>query len=848
MRRVYTNALGADNRAIMRRLATLLVLAHTLGHASLVRAQIPAGEQPTVGVYNPTVGVAGDADASDVEKNPAQLGFLRSWSGVYLHSELDPNGLVGGRGDGFFFASPLPYLHALALGIGVQSIRPPTIFPYGDEAKLTLAFSWKLLPSLALGLSYAHLWSSKPPVAAGIDTLDLAISMRFGAQVALAMVVHDVPGSSVNGVPLQRVYEPELAWRPWSRDLVEIAGGVRVGERRGDVDPHFRLWLAAHAGLILKCDLEWRRSIALDGNNQNDIRVALGLEANLEHLGASAYGLFGTDEGVVKGHGFTLAARVSGERYASVWTGPLRLMKIELGPGTAGRKLIDLLVRMRRMERDRDVAGVVIVLGDLDGGWATAEELRAALLRLRRAKKHVFVYQAEATTRGYYVASAAERIYQDPAGGVRLVGLSSTSMFFRGTGDLIGVQADFVKIGEYKSAPEAYTRKDATPPARAQREALVDDTYRNIVSALASSRHVSEARAREWIDRGPYTADEALRAGLVDDLRNGDEVESAIAERLGRALQLREPPTSPDRGRTWQRPQIAVLMVDGDLVEGKSMTIPFVDIKLVGLQTLVPTIARLREDQRVKAIVVRVDSPGGSALASDLIARELERTKAIKPVVCSLGDTAASGGYFIAAPCDRIFAAPSSVTGSIGIFTGKFDVSGLAGKLGVTTEHYERGAHASIESMWRPYTPEERGLILDKLRYYYGRFVAQVARGRGLTPDQVDALGRGHVWSGRAAQARGLVDEFGSVTDAIAEAQHRAGLDESAPIEVPMEPPQPSLLGQLAQLFGISVSEKAPPMTPLPDALVRLLRALPASLVFAPSTPQARLDVDLDIQ
>src|SRR5581483_7561065 len=292
-----------------------LVLAALVASAHARAQPIPAGEPPTSGVYNPTVGVAGDGDASSIEKNPAGLGFLRSWSAVYLHSELDPNQLVGGRGDGFFAATPLPYLHSLMVGAGVQSIRPPISFPFGDEAKLSLSFAWRLLPSLSLGLSYAHLWSAKAPVAAGLDTLDLAMSLRLGSQVALALVVRDVPGPSVNGIPLQRVYEPELAWRPFGRDVLEIAGGVRVGERRADVDPHFRRWVAPHRGMLLKCDLEWKRDVDLDGIAENDIRVAIGLEVNLERIGAGVYGLFGTDEGVTRGHGFTVAARVSGERY-----------------------------------------------------------------------------------------------------------------------------------------------------------------------------------------------------------------------------------------------------------------------------------------------------------------------------------------------------------------------------------------------------------------------------------------------------------------------------------------------------------------------------------------------------
>jgi protease-4 len=805
---------------------------------------IPRGEPPTPGVYNPTIGLASDGDASAVDKNPALLGFQRSWSGVYLHSELDGGGTVGGRGDGFFASTQLPYLTSLAVGAGVQLLRPPASFPYAGEVKLSLALAWRILPALSFGLSYAHLASDKGPVAGGLDTLDLALALRIGRHFSTALVVRDVPSPAVAGLPLQRVYDPELAIRPFGTDALEIGVGARFGERRGDIDPHFRAWLTPRRGLTIKADVELRRDVDLDGILENDVRVALGLQLDLEHVGLAGFGLFGRDSGFTQGHGFTLAARVSGERYGALFTGPARLEKIDLTPETTSRALVQLLCHLRRLERESSIVGVVVVVGELGGGWATAEELRAALLRLRRARKHVYVYATETSTRGYYVASAAERIYLDPAGGLDLTGLASHVTFWKGTGDLIGVRADFVKIGEYKSAPEAYTRTTSSPPARAQRDALYDDVYRNLTEAIAASRHVAVERVKKWIDDGPYTPPQAEAAGLVDESRAGDELEGAIAQRLGRHVLLREAPRTPERDAMWMKPKVAVLFVEGDITTGKSQTIPILDAKFVGLQSLVPAIERAREDPRVKALVLRVDSPGGSALASDLIARELERTRAVKPVVCSLGDVAASGGYFIAAPCQRIFAAPSTLTGSIGIFTGKFDVSGLAQKLGVSTDHFERGRHAGIESMWRLYTEEERRHIMDKLKYYYQRFVDTVARCRGLRPEDVDARGRGHVYSGVAALREGLIDEYGGAADAVAEAMRLAGLSTDSPVELYAEPEERTLFSQLLGLLGLSEKASAT-VTQIIPGVADVLRGIPGSLLLEPSTPQARLEEDL---
>jgi protease-4 len=250
----------------------------------------------------------------------------------------------------------------------------------------------------------------------------------------------------------------------------------------------------------------------------------------------------------------------------------------------------------------------------------------------------------------------------------------------------------------------------------------------------------------------------------------------------------------------------------------------------------------------VRALLVRIDSPGGSALASELVWRELRETRKYKPVVCSLGDVAASGGYFIAAACDHIYASPSTITGSIGIFSGKFDVSGLARKLGVSWDTQKRGEHADIESYWRSYTEEERRLIESKLRYYYGRFVQAVSLGRGLKPEAVDAVGRGHVWTGAQAAGHHLVDRLGGFQEALEEAARSGGIG-----GVGLAPPpllsfpaeEPTLLGEVLRLLGLQL----PGVSELPlwgPALADVLRAIPASLWVAPSSAQARMEYELE--
>ena len=821
----------------MRKAACLLFL------CTDVAAQVvPLGDPPTGGVYNPTLGVAGEGDASAVERNPALLGTLRSWSGVYLHSELGGSGVVGGRGDGFFFATPLPYLDFLSLGAGLQLVRPPERFPFGNLEKLSLAAAWRPYASLSIGLTYAHVFSGGAPIAPGIDTFDLGAAWR-GRYAAIGLVVHDVPGPLVAGLRLQRVYEPELAVRPLGRDTLEIAASLRAGERRGDVDPRFRVWVTPLRGVVLKAELEWRRDLNLDGALENDLRLSMGLELHFAHIGFAGFGLWGRDEGAVLGHGFALAARVSGERYPSVWSGPHHFEKIVLSDKLDERSLAKLLLHLHQLEHDRSVDGVLVALGDFSRGWAIAEELRGALLRLRKSGRHVFAYVSETGSKGYYVAASAERIFLDPAGGIQLRGLSKTQVFFKGTGDLLGIRADFVKIAEYKSWPEQLTRSSSSAEARTQRDDLLDDVYGHLVDGIAAGRKVSAEVARTLIDAGPYAAGEALHKKVIDELRSADELEDAMGDTVGHPVLLREPSKAPARPRSWQPAQVALIFVDGEIVDGKSQTIPLLDQRLSGLQTLLPVIEAARDDSRVRAVVLRINSPGGSALASDLLARAIERTQAVKPVVCSFGDVAASGGYYLAAPCGRIFAEPSTISGSIGIFAGKIDLSGLLSKLGISFELTDRGKHASMHSWFRLYSEEERANLLQDLRYHYDRFVAQVSRGRHLSEAAVDAVGRGHVFSGSRAQTHKLVDEMGSLSDAVDYAGRMAHIAPEDRTVVAL-PPEPSLLSQLLSLLGFETKSDLSLLQPL---IRQAFGALPISVVLAPSAPQARLDAHLII-
>ncbi|HUS31391.1 MAG TPA: signal peptide peptidase SppA, partial [Kofleriaceae bacterium] len=515
--------------------------------------------------------------------------------------------------------------------------------------------------------------------------------------------------------------------------------------------------------------------------------------------------------------------------------------RVELSGTIGSRELTSIVLRLRSIAHDSTAKAVIVMFDGADGGWATLQELRDELLAVKKAGKKVFAYMVSGTGRDYFVATAADKIYVDPAGGVRLVGMAGETLHFRGAFDMIGVTPQFEKIAEYKSAPEQFTEKKATDTAAKMANDLYDSLWDQWLTAIAAGRHLSKDEVKALVDAGPYTAgDLAKDQKLVDGVASPDKVAQMIVTEIGRSY----PVTSPgaDRPDRWTRPGIAVIYVEGDITDGKSQTIPILGRSVAGGETLVAAVTAARNDPRVGAIVMRIDSPGGSALASELVSREIFQTRGVKPVICSFSDLAASGGYFIAAGCDTIYAEPMTITGSIGIFYGKFDLSGLMAKVGVTTDTYKRGKRSDVESMFRPYTDEERTALLEKLKYMYSRFVGAVSEGRKLTKEQVDGLGRGHVYTGDMAKPIQLVDKFGGLGDALDDAKKRMGLDPSTRVTIYELPKLPSsIFGPLGSLLGVKEQSS---VFELP--IVRsLLSGLPASLLVSPDAAQARLPYDL---
>jgi protease-4 len=649
--------------------------------------------------------------------------------------------------------------------------------------------------------------------------------------------------------PVQRRYELELALRPTGRDGLEVAVGGRVGEVRGDLDGWARAAVRLTRGLTMQLGVDSRAlhvvSLGPSGRSERDdrdLRATLGVELSLGTLGLSAFATAGAaDGGVGAGlDGGTMIARLAAVPPPSVCCAGKRAERLTIEGDLGGRAGTALALRLRALAADASLAALVVTIESVSAGWATVHELRHELELVRRAGTKVYAYLMTASTKDYVLATAADKIFLDPAGSLGLVGLASTKMYWQGALEIVGAQPEFDKIAEYKSAPEQYTERGPTEAAARMHRELADGMMATVVHTIAGARGLSPAAVRTLIDAGPYHPGRLDGAReLIDAVATPAQVAEQIGAELGDDVELEA--ADEVRADRWRHQIIAVIHADGEIADGASRSVPLLGTKVVGAQTIVGAIAAARADDRVGAIVLRIDSPGGSAVASELMAREVFATRGKKPILCSMGDVAASGGYYLAAGCDQIFADELTITGSIGIFSGKFDLSGTLGKLGVTTHTERRGVHADMDSLWRPYTPEERENVRGQLRYMYDRFVATVAEGRGMTVDEVDAVARGRVWTGVQAKAAGLVDTFGGLAETIAEAKRRMGLPALEPVQLWHLPKVRS--GVLSLLMGgLRLRAAEPTVNPLELPAVRaLLGLVPASVLLAPGQAQARI-------
>jgi protease-4 len=474
-----------------------------------------------------------------------------------------------------------------------------------------------------------------------------------------------------------------------------------------------------------------------------------------------------------------------------------------------------IVENLRKARVDSRVSAVLLKPTGFESPfWGKVQEIRDAVLEFRKSGKPVYAYLEYGGDREYYLATAADKVYLMPSSPLDLNGIATYELFLRGTLDKIGAYPDLHHIGDYKTAVNLFTEKGYTDAHKEMDESLNRDLYEQLVRGIADGRKKSDAELRALIDQGPFLPEDALRAGLVDDVKYEDQVEEALrtARRLGdRRIDTddyaRISPTSLGLNRG---PRIAVIVASGTITTGRSGFDP-INGGIVGSDTLVDYIQQARKDRSIRAVVLRVDSPGGSAAASDAVWRALniaKRARADWPIIASMSDLAASGGYYIAMPAHIIVAEPSTLTGSIGIFGGKIVTGGTYEKLGAHIQSTSIGKHAEMESPARPFNAEELTKVQEQLQAFYDQFVEKVADARRSTPEKIDQIAQGRVWTGRQAKRNGLVDELGGLDRAIAIAKQRAKLPADREVELVVFPPRKSFYEILTDQFS-GASEQA---------------------------------------
>lgn len=534
--------------------------------------------------------------------------------------------------------------------------------------------------------------------------------------------------------------------------------------------------------------------------------------------------------------------------------------------GPFGEISLDLRETIKRLEKaakDKTVAGMVLDIQSPAIGRGKIEELRGAIGRFRASGKKVYATLDSAMPADYLIACACDEIVMPESGELMLPGVHAEAMFYKGLLAKVGVEADFIHIGAYKGAAEPYTREGFSEPVRENMNSIVDSIYDEMVTTIVKTRPLSIAQAKAAIDTGMISARHAKEMGLIDRVAYPDTLRKDLADKydanslvlvknygkkevdtdfsgpmglvkLMQTMMGGGTTSTESRGK-----KIAVIYAVGPIMSGKSQSDLFGD-STMGSTTIIEALRKANEDKQVVAIVLRVDSPGGSALASDLIWHETQVIK--KPIVASMGDVAGSGGYYISMGADKIIAAPGTITGSIGVVGGKMALSGLYNKLGITTETIERGKNSGMLSSSGKFTDSQRDVIKKSMEDIYGQFTEKAAKGRKMPVEKLRELAGGRIYTGQQAKENGLVDDLGTLHDAVNEAKKLAGLEADADVKIEVLPEPASffesLFGDLEAekeaRIGNAVEQLSPELGAIARKAARLRKAFdrPAALVM----------------
>ncbi len=796
----------------------------------------------------PTPGknAASEDGADSIVLNPANLANQPSWELRWTGVRCTDTQKVG-CGHSLEAATPLWF--GFGSGLRLDYVLPTSGslgpgFPYDGREMVwvTWGLGYRFSDRFMVGGSVQWSYSTSPYLNSLVG-LSASFTYRPIPYLAVAGGAHDLnsPASTLlppNNLPLlDRAYFGSLAFRPLGTKAVEAGVELRYFAGSDDARPRATVGVDIPGLGRARGDIEVSR---FGDDARRSYIGSVGLELALGKLTGGGGVLVGNGLGPSDGFGQFGTVGYSG--YETTPGVPARdrgvFIRLEATPGT--RNHVRLLRQLWKLSEDPSVALVsLVVRAEPATSFAHAEELADALRVLRARGKKTMCSFEDAGAKALYVCASADRIVINPAGGLRYSGLKSQHFYLAKLLENLGIKAEFVRIGAHKSAPEQFMNEKPSDTAKADQQDLLAQNEAVFVRNLALYRHLDEGAIRAATRKGPFIASEAIDHKLVDETAFDDQLEKVAQNMVGRKIPFvkYDPPAQAPKS-FGPRQKVGVLYVEGDMVDGRSSTIPLLGTKLCGSYTIAEAAKALKDDKDVRAVVLRVETPGGSSMAADVMWRELRLLAQKKPLIVSMGSVAASGGYYIATAGKEIYALPLTVTGSIGIFYGKADMSGLLKKIGVNVETNRTNTRADAESFFRGFTEDERVELNRKVGQFYDVFLSRVAEGRKLSKADVDKVGQGRVWMGQQAIEHKLVDKMGGLRQALETARMLGKLPDDAPI---VEYPErtTTLLDRALELAGLRAGAS---LVTLPAAIRSTVHAAAPAFIYDKDTAQARLD------
>jgi protease-4 len=721
--------------------------------------------------------------------NPAALGTGRASGLAYVHT-FDDSTFSGDDAVALTLGNLAFAAEFMDLGLGP--------IQYATH-RYTLGYGQRFGRGLYLGASYS--WHSSQLF--GIDDKDtwsVGALLRPHRKISLGLVMRDLNSPEYLGIEFKPIYEASIGLRPIGDRLTLSADYLTRREEleHGPVESQPKSFVSygiefqPFQGLVLRAGADEDENLSgsvtfrFAGDGVTSVFTRVRDEDDEEKtFGAAA---------VTMGPFWHESVFMPSNDYLEIdLQGTIAETRppFSLFAGGPRYTLRDLLDKIEYAGRSRGVRAILLRCGEISANLAVLDELRQALLDFRATGKIVIAYLENPGNRVFYLASAADYLVLTPNGYVGLVGLKSEVMFLGGTLEKLGVEAKYVRVGKYKSAPEQVAHKTFTEPGREAYEAVLDDIYDKLVRDIAAGREWPVEKVLEVIDNGPYIPSDAYHHGLVDTLAYWDEVPEIVGkllkQNIGKLSYGRFAKRTPAKTRWDAPPTIGIVYGVGGILHGSNRRDMLMG-DIMGSETILEAFKAMRHDNAVKAVVFRIDSPGGMMTASDKIRRAVELTAKKKPVIVSMGNVAGSGGYHIACDATKIMADEATITGSIGVLNLWLHTRGLYEKIGVGKDIFTRGKHADFFPSWRDVTEEEMEEHQWYVDKYYDKFVADVAKGRGMGVDEVHDVAQGRIWSGKRAEEIGLVDRVGGFNDAIRMAKREAGIADDEDVDFKVLP------------------------------------------------------------